>query len=128
MKSFLNQPANRKLVAGAGAGVSGAGKRVSMARSIMKGNRGPAMSSTAKSVWFGNPAGTSAQSRVGLRTGLQQYLWPSEGPQSYWKGTKYGHMPADKVGMAKLRRAGGTALGVWSGVNMMRRGDNVGPF
>jgi len=128
MRSFLSQPANKKLIAGAGAGVGGAGKRVKMARSLMRGNRGSAMSSTAKEVWHGSASGKTAQSQVGLRTGLQQYMWPSAGPQSYWKGTKYGNVSANKVGITKLRRTGGAALGAWAGVNMMRRGDNIGPF
>ena len=106
----------------------GAGKKLSTARNILKSNSGALNKSAAKSVWYGNPAGGSAQSRVGLRTGLQQYFWPSAGPQSYWKGTRSGHIAANKVGITRLRRTGGAALGAWAGMNMMRPGDNIGPF
>lgn len=107
---------------------AGAGKKLSTARNILKSNSGSINKSAAKSVWFGNAGASTNQGRVGLRTGLGQYLWPSAGPQSYWKGTRYGNMPSNKVGLARLRRTGGAALGAWAGVNMMRPGDNIGPF
>lgn len=128
-RSLLRSPVSQKAISGASiSGPSGGFKRIQKRMEILKANRGATAASAGRAVWHGTEAGKTPQARAGLRKGLQQYFWPSAGPQSYWSGTKYGNVSTKDVGLTKLRRTGGAALAAWSGVNIVRPGDNVGPF
>jgi len=109
-------------------GMRGAGvraKRAQMARNLRGANRSK-MSRGAKQ-YFGGMAQDLRQT-TGARA--KQYFWPGAGNKA-WAGTTFKKnmgMSARQAKMARLRRTGGAAVGIWAGTNALRRGNQIGPF
>jgi len=97
----------------------------------------------AKQQGFKVPGGTAA--RAGRRRAAEgmagawrkrapqmakEYFWPGT-QNTAWSGmgaTKNARMTVKQAQMARLRRTGGAAVGLWAGTNALRRGNQVGPF
>jgi len=55
--------------------------------------------------------------KAGIEMG-RKYFWPKASDM----------IPGNKLGAMRLRRTGGLAVGAWAGANILRRGDQIGPF
>lgn len=122
----LKTPIGSKLaVSGGGRPENIAKMRSALASELRSGNKIKMSSGAAEKLT------TSAKELRGKAGDMaKQYFWPSAYNPA-WEGSgllRNVNISQDKVGMARLRRTGSAALAAWSGVNIIRSGDNIGPF
>lgn len=75
-------------------------------------------------------AGVAAAQRASVGPMAKQYFWPGAYNLGWADSglTRNINVPTEQLGLRRLKRVGGVAASAWIGTNLMRRGNQIGPF